>query len=95
MVFASSKLIRDCKSNTATKSPLQSEFNEELCMKIALRHGAGGEETSKLIHGIFATYFQNDILNNNSADIKLLNTDCKNDRVVALLLQPLIIFLLT
>ena len=32
-------------------------------MKIALRHGAGGEETSKLIHGIFATYFQNDILN--------------------------------
>ena len=28
-------------------------------MKIALRHGAGGEETSKLIHGIFATYFQN------------------------------------
>ena len=30
-------------------------------MKIALRHGAGGEETSKLIHDIFATHFQNDI----------------------------------
>jgi hydrogenase expression/formation protein HypE len=32
-------------------------------MKIALRHGAGGEETSKLIHDIFASHFQNEILN--------------------------------
>ena len=32
-------------------------------MKIALRHGAGGEETSKLIHNIFASHFQNEILN--------------------------------
>ena len=32
-------------------------------MKIALRHGAGGEETSKLIHDIFAAHFQNEILN--------------------------------
>ena len=32
-------------------------------MKIALRHGAGGEETAKLIHDIFAAHFQNDILN--------------------------------
>ena len=32
-------------------------------MKIALRHGAGGEETSKLIHEIFAAHFQNEILN--------------------------------
>lgn len=32
-------------------------------MKIALRHGAGGEETSKLIHDLFAAHFQNEILN--------------------------------
>ena len=32
-------------------------------MKIALRHGAGGEETSQLIHDIFASHFQNEILN--------------------------------
>ena len=32
-------------------------------MKIALRDGAGGEETSKLIHDIFASHFQNEILN--------------------------------
>ena len=32
-------------------------------MKIALRHGAGGEETSKLILDIFAAHFQNEILN--------------------------------
>jgi len=32
-------------------------------MKIALRHGAGGEETTKLIHAVFAAHFQNDILN--------------------------------
>jgi hydrogenase expression/formation protein HypE len=32
-------------------------------MKIALRHGAGGEETAKLIHDIFAAHFQNEILN--------------------------------
>ena len=32
-------------------------------MIIALRHGAGGEETAKLIHDIFAAHFQNDILN--------------------------------
>ena len=32
-------------------------------MKIALRHGAGGEETSHLIHDIFASHFQNEILN--------------------------------
>ena len=32
-------------------------------MKIALRHGAGGEDTAKLIHDIFAAHFQNDILN--------------------------------
>ena len=32
-------------------------------MIIALRHGAGGEETSKLIQDIFAAHFQNEILN--------------------------------
>ena len=32
-------------------------------MKIALRHGSGGEETTKLIQSIFAAHFQNDILN--------------------------------
>lgn len=32
-------------------------------MKIALRHGAGGEETAQLIHDIFAFHFQNEILN--------------------------------
>ncbi|MBQ9697715.1 MAG: hydrogenase expression/formation protein HypE [Acidaminococcaceae bacterium] len=32
-------------------------------MKIALRHGSGGEETTKLIQNIFAAHFQNDILN--------------------------------
>lgn len=32
-------------------------------MKIALRHGAGGEETTKLIQEIFAAHFQNEILN--------------------------------
>ena len=32
-------------------------------MIIALRHGAGGEETTKLSHDIFAAHFQNEILN--------------------------------
>ncbi len=32
-------------------------------MKIALRHGSGGEETTKLIQDIFAAHFHNDILN--------------------------------
>ena len=32
-------------------------------MKIALRHGSGGEETTKLIQEIFAAHFQNEILN--------------------------------
>ena len=57
------KIIKGCKNNTTTMSSLQSKFNEELYMKIALRHGAGGEETSKLIHDIFASHFQNEILN--------------------------------
>ena len=32
-------------------------------MKIELRHGSGGEETGRLIHGIFEKYFSNPILN--------------------------------
>ena len=28
-------------------------------MKIELRHGSGGEETGRLIHGIFEKYFSN------------------------------------
>ena len=44
-------------------------------MKIALRHGAGGEETSKLIHDIFATHFQNDILNKMEDAAVLPNLD--------------------
>ena len=32
-------------------------------MKIALRHGSGGEETGKLIRELFASHFQNEILN--------------------------------
>ena len=31
-------------------------------MKIELRHGSGGEETGRLIHGIFEKYFANPIL---------------------------------
>ena len=31
-------------------------------MKIELKHGSGGEETGKLIHGIFKKYFTNPIL---------------------------------
>lgn len=31
-------------------------------MKIELRHGSGGEESETLIRGIFARYFQNEIL---------------------------------
>jgi hydrogenase expression/formation protein HypE len=31
-------------------------------MKIELRHGSGGEETGRLIHGIFEKYFSNPIL---------------------------------
>lgn len=32
-------------------------------MKIELRHGSGGEETGRLIHEVFASYFSNPILN--------------------------------
>ena len=44
-------------------------------MKIALRHGAGGEETSKLIHDIFASHFQNEILNKMEDAAVLPNLD--------------------